>query len=122
VAGCDSGDSERDSVALAQFLFSLRQQADERAVYVAEAQETEIVVRDGSSHGGLKPRICAASNAALKRRSSTLRTVDLPHFKAPLFHNSNRRSSTFKEPKRLSYEIILKGDYPITVVCSGLIL
>jgi hypothetical protein len=37
---------------LVQFLFSLPQQADERAVYVAEAQETEIVVRDGSSHGG----------------------------------------------------------------------
>ena len=41
--GCDSGDAERNSVALAQFLFAVAQELHEGAVDIAEAEEAEVV-------------------------------------------------------------------------------
>src|SRR5581483_3215374 len=43
----DSGDAELDGVAVAQFLRTLLQQTDQRAVYVAVAEEAEVVSADG---------------------------------------------------------------------------
>ena len=42
-AGCDSGNSESDSVALAKFWFAVDEQLRESAVDVAEAEEAEVV-------------------------------------------------------------------------------
>ena len=42
-AGCYSRDVEGDSVAVAQFLFAVAEQPNERAVDVAEAEEAEVV-------------------------------------------------------------------------------
>ena len=48
----DSGDAKRNSVALAEFLFAVEQELQERAVDVAEAEETEVVGVNASARGG----------------------------------------------------------------------
>jgi hypothetical protein len=45
-AGCESSDAEGNSVALAKFGFAIAEQLHERAVHVAEAEETEVVSAD----------------------------------------------------------------------------
>ncbi len=42
-AAGDSGDAERDSVAVAEFFFAIEQELDERAVDVAKAEEAKVV-------------------------------------------------------------------------------
>jgi hypothetical protein len=72
-AGCDSGDAEGNSVALAQFLLTVEQQPDQSPVHVAETEQAEFVgVNADSLAQGLKPRSVNEANAALKRRSSTV--------------------------------------------------
>ena len=41
--GCDSSDAEGDSVAFAEFVFTVLEQLGEGAVDVAEAEEAEVV-------------------------------------------------------------------------------
>jgi hypothetical protein len=65
-AGGDSCDDEFDPATLAEFLRSISEEADQGAVYVAEAQEAEIVGADRASHGA-KARMYFCLNAALKR-------------------------------------------------------
>jgi hypothetical protein len=50
----DSGDAVGDAVAIAEFLRAVCEQADERSVDVAEAEEAEVVGADGIPQG-LKP-------------------------------------------------------------------
>jgi hypothetical protein len=52
-SGCDSGDAEINSVALAQFMLAIMQQLDQRAVDVAEAQEAEVVGMNACPRAGL---------------------------------------------------------------------
>ncbi|MGC2371996.1 MAG: hypothetical protein WA474_23200, partial [Candidatus Sulfotelmatobacter sp.] len=59
-----SGDAERDSVAIAEFLFAIEQELDERAVDVAEAEEAEVVGADGGS-----PRMMKNTSARNRRYS-----------------------------------------------------
>ena len=55
----------------AEFFGAVFKETDERPVDVAEAEEAEVVCADGTSQG-LKPEGFYASDAALKRRSSTV--------------------------------------------------
>jgi hypothetical protein len=54
-AGGDAGEAVGDSVAIAEFLGAVFEEADEGPVDVAEAEEAEIVGADGSLALGLKP-------------------------------------------------------------------
>jgi hypothetical protein len=46
---------ERDAVAIAKFRFAIGEQAGQRAVDVAEAEEAKVVGADGFLAQGLKP-------------------------------------------------------------------
>ena len=48
-AGGDAGDAVGDAVAVAEFLRAVFEQADQRPVDVAEAEEAEVVKVDGKS-------------------------------------------------------------------------
>jgi hypothetical protein len=71
-AGGDAGEAEGDAVAIAQFLGTIFEEADQGPVDVAEAEEAEVVGADWVPRAGAKARwIFMAADAALKRRSST---------------------------------------------------
>jgi len=67
----DSGDAAGDAVALAEFLRAVFEEADERPVDIAEAEEAKVVGGDGFLAQGLSPSHFTNGDAALKRRSST---------------------------------------------------
>jgi hypothetical protein len=57
-AGCDSGDVEGDSVAVAEFGLAVFEETGEGAVDIAEAEEAEVVGADtGFLARGLKPQL-----------------------------------------------------------------
>jgi hypothetical protein len=58
-------------VAVAEFLCAVCEEADERPVDIAEAEEAEVVGADEIPQG-LKPDRFVTTDAALKRRSSTV--------------------------------------------------
>src|ERR1700733_1549369 len=43
MTGCNSGDAEGDSVAIAEFVLTILEQTGERLVYVAEAEQAKVV-------------------------------------------------------------------------------
>ena len=51
-AAGDSGDAKGNSVAFADFSFTIEQELQERAVDVAEAEEAEVVGVNASPRGG----------------------------------------------------------------------
>jgi hypothetical protein len=133
-AGGDSGDAAGDAVAIAEFLRAVFEEADERPVDIAEAEEAEVVGGDGFLAPGLSPIDFTNGDAALKRRSSTLprplfRTVararwppGRPSFVETLLATSRQCSARPPARDVASYVSDCRKNYPITVVCSGLIL
>jgi hypothetical protein len=112
-AGGDSGDAVRNAVAVAKFLGAVFEEADQRPVDVAEAEEAQVVSTDGDPRSGAKARFFfLALDAALKRRSSTVRLAEV------LLSRGGGRDAPRRPAGRRRYE----NAYPITVVCSGLIL
>ena len=96
------------------------EQADESPVDVAEAEEAEVVGVDGVPRTGAKARIISGRERGAE---------------APLFHGARRRVFHVSYNRRLRTDTLQQwltavaatecppyATYPITVVCSGLIL